>query len=88
MKKLVFTAIAVIAFSGVSIASNIVKDNLAKSNLEKVTKKKVKLSTDCTLAKFTAYNDAIAAGFSREDALDISYSVYFTCMGLEEPLPQ
>lgn len=82
MKKLLFTAIAVVAFSGVSIAENRVKESV-----EKVANKKVLFSTDCTLAKFVAYNDARAAGFSREVATQISYSVYFTCMGLD-PISQ
>ena len=80
MKKIVFTAMAVLAFSAVAIAENRVKESV-----EKVANKKVVFLTDCTLAKFVAYNDARAAGFSREDALDISYSVYFTCMALPQP---
>ena len=79
MKKLVYTAISVIAFSGVAIASSIVKDND-----EKVTNKKalVTSDTDCLVAKLEAYNEARARGLSVEDARNASYSVYFTCMSL------
>lgn len=37
---------------------------------------------DCLAAKFQAFNDARAAGFSVEDASGMSYSVYFMCMSL------
>lgn len=80
MKKLVFTALAVVAFSAVSKA-----ENLAKESVEKVANKKVLLSTDCLLAKFVAYNDARAAGLTRDEATAASYSVYFTCMALPQP---
>ena len=87
MKKLVFTAIAVIAFSGVSKAENLANENLAKESDEKLANEEILLSTDCDLAKFVAYNDARAAGLSVEDARSASYSVYFTCMG-EAPISQ
>ena len=79
MKKLLFTAITVLAFSGVSMAGNLVKDDA-----EKVTNKKtlVTSDTDCLVAKFVAYNDARAEGLSAEAARSASYSVYFTCMSL------
>ena len=38
--------------------------------------------TECLLAKFNAYNDAKAAGFSTAEATSISWSTYYTCMGL------
>jgi len=79
MKKLLFTVITVIAFSGVSVAGNLVQDDA-----KKVTNKKelVASDTDCLVAKFIAYNEARAAGFSVEAARSMSYSVYFTCMSL------
>ncbi|UQD55257.1 hypothetical protein [Flavobacterium sp. K5-23] len=77
MKKLVFTAVAVVAFSGVTMASV-----RATDNAKKIIMKKVFVITDCNAAKFVAYVDARAAGFSKEDASRMSYSVYFMCMGL------
>ncbi|WP_396185661.1 hypothetical protein [Flavobacterium sp.] len=83
MKKLVFTALAVVAFSAVSIA-----ENLAKESVVKVANKKVLLSVDCDYRKFVAYCDFIAGGHSVAYATSSSYSIYFQCMAEEAPISQ
>lgn len=83
MKKLLFTAITVIAFSGVSMAGNLVKDDA-----EKVTNKKALVTSDCLAEKFIAYCDFIAAGIPAAEASSASYSIYFTCMLLQDPAGQ
>lgn len=85
MKKLVFTALAVVAFSGVGMAKNVE----VKESIKKTSKKKAVAATDCNAAKFVAYVDAKAAGFSHEESVGMSYSVYFMCLGLTEaPISQ
>ena len=83
MKKVFFTAIAMIAFSGVSMANTIADEEVVTEN-SKIEVKKILLQEDtkCRAAKFKCYVDARAAGFSVQDATSMSYSIYFTCMGL------
>ncbi|MGZ9676882.1 hypothetical protein [Flavobacterium sp. GNP001] len=80
MKKLLFTALAVVAFSGAAMAKNFE----VKESIKKTSKKITFASTDCNTAKFVAYVDAKAAGFSHEAAVGMSYSVYFMCLGLND----
>ena len=85
MKKLLFTAIAIVAFSGVSMANTIADEDVVKENKEaKVIQKIMQTDTECLMAKFVAYNDSRRAGFSVEESTSNSYSVYFTCMGITQ----
>lgn len=80
MKKLLFTALVVVAFSRVAMAKNVE----VKENIKKTSKKKAFVAGDCNAAKFVAYVDAKAAGFTHEEASAMSYSAFFLCKGLED----
>jgi hypothetical protein len=85
MKKLLFTAVAIVAFSGVSIANTIADEDVVKENKEaKVVQKIMQTDTECLMAKFVAYNDSRRAGFSEAVSIANSYSIYFTCMGITQ----
>ncbi len=79
MKKLFFTALAVVAFSGMSMANT----KEIKPTVKNERTKKKPDDTYCLAAKFKCYCDATAAGFSSSVATQMSYSIYFTCMGLQ-----
>jgi hypothetical protein len=70
----------VVAFSGVGMAKNVE----VKESIKKTSKKKAFAAGDCKAAKFVAYVDVKAAGFSHEEAASMCYSVYFMYMGLTE----
>jgi beta-galactosidase/beta-glucuronidase len=80
MKKLVFTALVVVAFSGTAMA----KTGEVKQNSKSEIKKEVVVEQDCSLARFVAYVDARNVGFTHEQATAASYSVYFMCLGVQE----
>ena len=69
-----------VIFSWVAMAKNFE----VKESIKKTTKKKTFATTDCNAARFVAYVDAKAAGFSHEGAVGMSYSVYFMCLGLND----
>ena len=65
------------AFSSVSMANTIAveeEDTLFKDVI-----------VDCTFEKFKAYNAAIAAGWDRETATWMSFSVFFDCSATSLP---
>jgi hypothetical protein len=81
MKKLLFTAIAMVAFSSASMANTIADEEIIVDN--KKSKALIKRDpNECLVAKFNCYVDARRDGFSVEVATQMSYSIYFTCMGL------
>ncbi|SHL48573.1 hypothetical protein [Flavobacterium xanthum] len=85
MKKLVFTALVVVAFSRVAMA----KTGKVKESRKIKTKKEVVVETDCNLARYVSYVDARSVGFTHDQATSASYSVYFMCLGLQEaPISQ
>jgi hypothetical protein len=72
-----------VAFSGVSMAGAldivpIIKTKKFKPNL---VKKLLPTQTQCEAVKFRAYIDGRADGLSDADARNISYTMYFDCMG-------
>jgi hypothetical protein len=83
MKKLMFTAIALVAFSSVSMANTIADEEVVKENEKTIAVEEVIMKTadDCLLGKFNCYVDARADGFSVQDATTLSYKFYFWCMG-------
>ncbi|MDI1316712.1 hypothetical protein [Flavobacterium sp.] len=85
MKKLFFTAIALVAFSGISMANTIIKiefKTVEAINLSLKDQKNTEeaVGPDCVFEKFKAYNAAREAGFSVSDSTSLSYSIYFDCM--------
>lgn len=78
MKKLVFNALAVVAFSVTGFANpEVIKD---ENNYQV---KETVVDTDCDLARYVAYVDGRNAGCSDAESRKISYSIYFMCMGLD-----
>jgi hypothetical protein len=84
MKKFIFTAIAMEAFSGVSMAGINGIVPIAKIQKFELNLTKKKLPTQrriqCESFKFNWYVNSISAGFSPEAASQISYPDYFKCM--------
>ena len=81
MKKLLFTAVVVVAFSGLSKANTIEVECIVKVEQDQ----ELTAYRDCLVEKFDAYNAARADGFSVAEASSMSYSIYFNCMG-EAPI--
>lgn len=88
MKKLMFTAITLIAFSSASMANTIGDDiitNKKKENKKSKNKminqplKKLKES-DCLALKFHYYVEGINYGLNHQQASSAAYQVYFDCM--------
>ncbi|MFD2942811.1 hypothetical protein [Flavobacterium notoginsengisoli] len=81
MKKLIFTAFAVMVFSSISKANTVEIEKLELQPIE--NENKVVDGPDCEGSRFIAYAAARSAGFGHNYASSSSYSVYFMCMGLE-----
>jgi hypothetical protein len=79
MKKVFFSAVALVAFSFAGMANEIEEK---KIEIYKVKENVKETSQDCNLAKFTAYVDARSAGFNDSEARSMSYSIYFLCLRL------
>jgi hypothetical protein len=91
MKKFMFTAIAMVAFMGSSMANTIEVEKLniekkaqtlnIKEEAEPTVDLASKTQPDCMATKFIAFVDAQAAGFNTTDATSLSWKIYFYCMG-------
>ena len=80
---MIFTAMAVLAFSAVSVAKS--PNSIAKN--PQVMKKENKLSVkvagpDCVAHRFQTYNYARQQGLSKSDSSRAAYSAYFSCMAI------
>jgi len=84
MKKVMFTAIAMIAFVGSSMGNTIAEREVMLTASEDTQvagmDASVVVTKDCGVAKFSAYNDARSAGFTHEQATGMAWNVYFFCM--------
>ncbi len=81
MKKLFFSAVALVAFSSVSMGNNI-DINSRSENEEKEIVNNVRTNpTECLTYKFYYYNHLISIGATPEQASAGASSVYFDCMG-------
>jgi hypothetical protein len=83
MKKMIFTAMAVLAFSAVSVAKS--PNSIAKN--PQVMKKENKLSVkvagpDCASHRFHTYIYARQAGLSKDQSSSVAYEAYFSCMSI------
>lgn len=77
MKKMLFSAIALIAFTATSMAAEGKKERKEeKEKTQKVVKER-----DCKSEKTIAYLAALGDGFSQEAASGMSYNIYFWCLG-------
>jgi hypothetical protein len=73
---MIFTAMAVLAFSAVSMAKS-------PQVMKKVNKVSVKVAgPDCELHRFLTYVEARRQGLNERDASAASYSAYFSCMAI------
>ena len=72
MKKLFFTAIALVAFSGVSMANSVAVE-------ETVIVENVLLKDNCTTVAQLAYNLAISEGADHPTAVAYSNIAYTNC---------
>ncbi len=84
MKKLLFSAIALVAFSSVSMGNTIEVKKLIETE-KSSTKKIIAEDNGCLLAKFVAFNDSRAAGFSVADSTKNANSIFYLCMSLNLP---
>jgi uncharacterized lipoprotein NlpE involved in copper resistance len=84
MKKMIFSAVALVAFSFAGMANEIEEKKVEIKTIEMETVKTVdtESSNDCRLARFQAYVAASSVGFSHSEASGMSYSVYFMCLRL------
>lgn len=79
MKKFLFSAVALVAFSFAGIANNEAKEVESKE-LKKEIKESRKDVGDCDAYKTIVYIGAVGAGFSHEVASGMSYEFYFGCL--------
>lgn len=78
MKKTLFSAVALVAFSFAGMA-NEVKEK--KGEVKPTETKKFK-ADDCRVMKLTAYSLARESGMSHEAASGYSYQIYFSCLNV------
>ncbi|WP_298306626.1 hypothetical protein [Flavobacterium sp.] len=81
MKKIMFTAIALVAFSSVSMANTIADDEVVKENeIKKVMLREI----PCPTAWSIAYHYARQAGQTEQEAIAIAFAAYDRCLGCPE----
>ena len=80
MKKLFFSAVALIAFSSFSMANTIAVDEV------KVEKEQIvdmpPTASDCASTRIHYYNHLSSQGIPHDEASARSYRIYFQCMSL------
>ena len=81
-----FLAIAMIAFVGSGMASDIAAKKVEVADLKgmsisQIDKNNALFLKDCGVAQFSAYVDARSAGFTHDEATGISWNIYFFCAG-------
>ncbi|SEP89812.1 hypothetical protein [Flavobacterium urocaniciphilum] len=79
MKKMLFSVIALVAFSVTSIAEVKPKTENKKSNKTDKKSKKAQ-ERNCDAERQIAYLAARGDGFSHADASGMAYHIYFWCM--------
>jgi hypothetical protein len=82
MKKLFFSAAALIAFSSVSMANTI---DVEKKIQDESTKTKVVLNSNCNLLSFTVYIASRDSGLTVQQSTANANSAYFQCMSAAVP---
>ncbi|TDP61316.1 hypothetical protein [Flavobacterium dankookense] len=81
MKKLFFSAVALVAFSSVSMANTIDIKNVCTEQKEEKIEILNTTPTECLTYKFFYYNHLISQGATQQQASAGASSVYFNCMG-------
>lgn len=86
MKKVFFSAVALITFSISAMANEIEEKKVDVKTIEtektEKTEKKI-VKDDCRVMKFTAYSLARESGMSHEAASAYSYQIYFSCLNVQ-----
>jgi hypothetical protein len=84
MKKVIFSAVAMIAFVGSSMASDIAEKEVVVENSQNISVEKSEsaklIRENCDLVKFRTYNLALELGYSHDKASDYSYMKFFQCV--------
>lgn len=84
MKKLMFTAITMMAVMGSSIANTIeIKNNDFNYNLSE--KEEITSGADCNAVRIYTKLRALGQGASEDVANAVAWSSYFQCMALTKP---
>jgi hypothetical protein len=84
MKKFMFSAVAMIAFVGSSMANTTVEENCTvRISSEILVENQIEallVADNCDVAKFSAYADARCSDLTHEEATAHSWTIYFLCM--------
>ena len=75
MKKVFFSAVALVAFSFAGMANEIEE--------KKVEVEKVEVQTDCRVERLRAYSEMRIAGIGPADASGTSYGIYFASLNTQ-----
>lgn len=75
MKKVFFSALALVAFSFAGMANEIKE--------KKVEVEKVVVQTDCRVERLRAYSEMRSAGIGHADASGATYGIYFACLNAQ-----
>lgn len=83
MKKFIFSAIAMVAFAGSSMANTIEVETVKMKTVE--TEEMRQLNT-CDNVAAATYNAGISLGMSTSDAYEVSLGAYKACLKTNTPL--
>ncbi|MCA1967238.1 MAG: hypothetical protein LDL23_11390 [Flavobacterium sp.] len=83
MKKVFFSAVALITFSISAMANEIEEKKVDVKTIETEKTEKKIVKDDCRVMKFTAYSLARESGMSHEAASAYSYQIYFSCLNVQ-----
>ncbi|MES2545684.1 MAG: hypothetical protein V4548_12425 [Bacteroidota bacterium] len=84
MKKLLFTALAVVAFSGVAMANTIADEQVVKDKNEKTAILLYDDYWDCAKLANSVYTELIEV-FSEEESMQNADAYFDDCMGSSSP---
>jgi hypothetical protein len=80
MKKVIFTAIAMIAFSSASMANTIADEEVVTENNKKAEVENVAKLHPCVFVGFAAADQAEADGLSPQQVLNAANTAYAVCL--------
>ena len=83
MKKMIFSAVALVAFSFAGMANEIEEKKVEARTIETEKKGKKIVKDDCRVMKFTAYSLARESGLDDQAARGYSYQIYFSCLRVQ-----
>ncbi len=80
---MIFSAIALVAFSFAGMANEIKEKKVEARTIETEKKGKKIVKDDCRVMKFTAYSLARESGLGHEAATGYSYQIYYSCLRIQ-----